>query len=243
MLKRVLPLFVVALVLLTSCGTLSQNTIVSTVSVSAEATITAKPDQASFTLSADAIRDTTEEARQASSEMVAKAVQMMKEEFGIEDKDIHTNYMNISPYYEWREGGRVLVGQEVNQSLRITLTDKLDDAGRVYDRLSALDGISVSSVSYSKKDISEEKTKARIQAVENAKSKAEAYASGMGMKVGTCLSLSDGTVSNETVRYKTNMVYAEAAMATMDAGYVSTTYYANDISVSDSVSAVFELVK
>lgn len=242
MLKRILP-FAVVLVLLVSCGTLGQSQIVSTVSVSAQATVTAKPDMASFTLSADAIRDTTEEARQASSEMVAKAVKMMKEEFGIEDKDIHTNYMNISPYYEWREGSRVLVGQEVNQSLRITLTDKLDDAGLVYDRLSALDGISVSSVSYSKKDTSEEKIEARRKAVENVKAKAEAYAEGLGMKVGTCLSVSDGTQSNETVRYKTNMVFAEATMASMDDGYVSTTYYANDISVSDSVSVVFELLK
>ena len=69
--------------------------------------------------------------------------------------------------------------------------------------------------------------------------KAEAYAKGVGKKVGEVISISDGSgVSYTTVTYNSpKLMMAEASM-----DYVSTTIYQGDVTLSDSVTVVFTLV-
>ena len=236
-----LTVLIVTLLALTSCQALqSENKIVPTVSVSASATISVIPDSASFSITAESTEPTTEEARNASSLMTEKAVEILKDEFGITEESFTTDFMQISPYYEWVDGQRTLVGQKATQKLSIVLSgENLSKVGKVYDRLSVLDGISISSVSYSKLDITEEVRNVREKAAEEALKKAEAYAKGVGKKVGEVISISDGSgVSYTTVTYNSpKLMMAEASM-----DYVSTTIYQGDVTLSDSVTVVFTLV-
>ena len=236
-----LTVLIVTLLALTSCQALqSENKIVPTVSVSASATISVIPDSASFSITAESTEPTTEEARNASSLMTEKAVEILKDEFGITEESFTTDFMQISPYYEWVDGQRTLVGQKATQKLSIVLSgENLSKVGKVYDRLSVLDGISISSVSYSKLDITEEVRNVREKAAEEALKKAEAYAKGVGKKVGEVISISDGSgVSYTTVTYNSpKLMMAEASM-----DYVSTTIYQGDLTLSDSVTVVFTLV-
>lgn len=236
-----LTVLIITLLALTSCQALqSENKIVPTVSVSASATISVIPDSASFSITAESTEPTTEEARNASSLMTEKAVEILKDEFGITEESFTTDFMQISPYYEWVDGQRTLVGQKATQKLSIVLSgDNLSKVGKVYDRLSVLDGISISSVSYSKLDITEEVRNVREKAAEEALKKAEAYAKGVGKKVGEVISISDGSgVSYTTVTYNSpKLMMAEASM-----DYVSTTIYQGDVTLSDSVTVVFTLV-
>ena len=236
-----LTVLIVTLLALTSCQALqSENKIVPTVSVSASATISVIPDSASFSITAESTEPTTEEARNASSLMTEKAVEILKDEFGITEESFTTDFMQISPYYEWVDGQRTLVGQKATQKLSIVLSgDNLSKVGKVYDRLSVLDGISISSVSYSKLDTTEEVRSVREKAAEEALKKAEAYAKGVGKKVGEVISISDGSgVSYTTVAYNSpKLMMAEASM-----DYVSTTIYQGDVTLSDSVTVVFTLI-
>lgn len=236
-----LTVLIITLLALTSCQALqSENKIVPTVSVSASTTISVIPDSASFSITAESTEPTTEEARNASSLMTEKAVEILKDEFGITEESFTTDFMQISPYYEWVDGQRTLVGQKATQKLSIVLSgDNLSKVGKVYDRLSVLDGISISSVSYSKLDITEEVRNVREKAAEEALKKAEAYAKGVGKKVGEVISISDGSgVSYTTVTYNSpKLMMAEASM-----DYVSTTIYQGDVTLSDSVTVVFTLV-
>ena len=236
-----LAVLIVTLLALTSCQALqSENKIVPTVSVSASATISVIPDSASFSITAESTEPTTEEARNASSLMTEKAVEILKDEFGITEESFTTDFMQINPYYEWVDGQRTLVGQKATQKLSIVLSgENLSKVGKVYDRLSVLDGISISSVSYSKLDITEEVRNVREKAAEEALKKAEAYAKGVGKKVGEVISISDGSgVSYTTVTYNSpKLMMAEASM-----DYVSTTIYQGDVTLSDSVTVVFTLV-
>ena len=236
-----LTVLIVTLLALTSCQALqSENKIVPTVSVSASATISVIPDSASFSITAESTEPTTEEARNASSLMTEKAVEILKDEFGITEESFTTDFMQISPYYEWVDGQRTLVGQKATQKLSIVLSgENLSKVGKVYDRLSVLDGISISSVSYSKLDTTEEVRSVREKAAEEALKKAEAYAKGVGKKVGEVISISDGSgVSYTTVTYNSpKLIMAEASM-----DYVSTTIYQGDVTLSDSVTVVFTLV-
>ncbi|MCI7606448.1 MAG: SIMPL domain-containing protein [Spirochaetales bacterium] len=225
----------------TSCQALNtENKIVPTVSVSASATVTLVPDSASFSITSEATEPTTEGARNASSMMVEKAVNILKDEFGITEESFTTDFMQISPYYEWVDGTRTLVGQKATQKLSIVLSgDNLSKVGKVYDRLSILDGISISSVSYSKLDTTEEEALVREMAAQEALSKAEAYAKGLGKRVGEVITVSDGSkISYTTATYNSpKLMVAEAS-----ADYYSTTIYQGDVSLSDSVTVVFTLV-
>ena len=236
-----LTVLIVTLLALTSCQALqSENKIVPTVSVSASATISVIPDSASFSITAESTEPTTEEARNASSLMTEKAVEILKDEFGITEESFTTDFMQISPYYEWVDGQRTLVGQKATQKLSIVLSgENLSKVGKVYDRLSVLDGISISSVSYSKLDTTEEVRSVREKAAEEALKKAEAYAKGVGKKVGEVISISDGSgVSYTTVTYNSHkLMMAEASM-----DYASTTIYQSDVTLSDSVTVVFTLI-
>ena len=236
-----LTVLIVTLLALTSCQALqSENKIVPTVSVSASATISVIPDSASFSITAESTEPTTEEARNASSLMTEKAVEILKDEFGITEESFTTDFMQINPYYEWVDGQRTLVGQKATQKLSIVLSgDNLSKVGKVYDRLSVLDGISISSVSYSKLDTTEEVRNVREKAAEESLKKAEAYAKGVGKRVGEVISISDGSgVSYTTVAYNSpKLMMAEASM-----DYASTTIYQSDVTLSDSVTVVFTLI-
>ena len=237
----VLSVLSVLLLALTGCQSMTgENKIVPTVSVSASATVSVVPDSASFSFTAESMEATTEEARNASSLMTAKAVDILKDEFGLSEDSFTTDFMQISPYYEWIDGQRTLVGQKATQKLSIVLSgENLSKVGKVYDRLSVLDGISISSVSYSKLDTTEEVRSVREKAAEEALKKAEAYAKGVGKKVGEVISISDGSgVSYTTVTYNSpKLMMAEASM-----DYASTTIYQSDVTLSDSVTVVFTLI-
>lgn len=236
-----LTVLIATLLALTSCQALNTgNKILPTVSVSASATLSVIPDSASFSITAESTEPTTEEARNASSLMIERAVEILKDEFGITEESFTTDFMQISPYYEWVDGQRILVGQKATQKLSIVLSgDNLSKVGKVYDRLSVLDGISISSVSYSKLDTTEEERNVREKAAEAALAKAEAYVKGVGMKVGDVISISDGSgVSYTTVTYNSpKLMMAEASM-----DYSSTTIYQSDVTLSDSVTVVFTLI-
>lgn len=236
----ILAAALVALVFLTGCATTEKTEDVSYITVTASSTVAVKADTASFTITAEALESTTEEARNTSSAMVEEAVKILKDEFGITEEEITTDYMNISPYYQWLDSGRTLMGQKATQTLTIRLRNDIDKAGRVYDRLSVLDGISISSISYSKSDTSLEEAAAREWAMKNAAQKAEDYARGASLTVGKVISISEGS-SDYSYSYANSKVMMLEAAASAEDSYSSTTYYAGSLSVSATVTAVFEL--
>ena len=238
--KKVISLVLVVLsfmLCLTSCVTKGEVND-AYVSVSASATISVEADTASFSITAENTASTTEEARNNSSLMIEKAISILKDEFGISDDEIRTEYMNIDPYYEWVDGSRVIKGQRATQKLTINLKNGLDRVGKVYDRLSVLDGISISSISYSKSDTSEALMTAREEASRNALKKAEDYARGVNKEVGDVVSITEGSVSYSYPTYaNSKLMVAEASSS----DYASTTYYSGDLTVSATVSISFTL--
>ena len=235
-----LTALLVLVLILSGCSSLTGNSVISTVSVSASASKEVAPDTATFSITAESTKPSTEEARNDSATMINKAVEILKDEYGISDDSLTTDFMMVSPYYEWLDGGRTLVGQKATQKLSIVLSgENLSKGGKVYDRLSVLDGISISSVSYSKLDTTEEVRSVREKAAEEALKKAEAYAKGVGKKVGEVISITDGSgVSYTTVTYNSpKLMMAEASM-----DYASTTIYQSDVTLSDSVTVLFTLI-
>lgn len=219
-------------ILLASCASTDN---IPTVSVTGSASVSMLPDMLSFTVTASRTAETTEEARSTVSMMINSAVEILQNEYAVDDDDIVTAYVSVSPEYSWKDGESILLGQRAVQSVDVTLHD-IDAAGKVFQSLSSIDGIGISSITADKENKSLETMKARSFAVQDAHDKAAVYANAAGYVLGDLVSLSDDTVS--AIQYANRMYAMEAASASD-----TMSYYVGDISISDSVTAVYELLK
>lgn len=231
--KRIALILIAALALV-SCATMKENSM--SVTVSGEAVVRARADVASFTIYASSIQDRAEDARSAVSVMINSALDTLKAEFGVKREDITTSYISINPYYEWTDGKRELKGQSASESVEVRLYD-LDKAGLVFESLAALDGLSISSITLDKSDKSEEIKLSRENAVKNAEEKARTYANALGYDIESVISISDGTgAAVNSPRYDNAMLFEAKASSS------STEYYADAITVRDSVVVSFSLI-
>lgn len=234
--KKVLYIALSLAVVFSLIGCASTDKAISTVTVSANAELKLEPDVAKFTVSAEAIEDTSEEARAKTSVMVNQAIDILTTLFGVEKSDIVTDYINISPNYIWQDNQRVLDGQRASQSIEVTLRN-IEVYGDIFTALSKIDGISVSTASLDKLDKTSEINEVRRLAVEAAFDKATAYAEAAGMKIKGVISINGGS-SSPSYSYPNVML---AKTVAYEESSSSTEYYAGDITISDSVSIVYEL--
>ena len=209
-----------------------------TISVSGSAEVSMKPDTAYFSITASFTEETTEEARAKVSEMIGNAAEILTSESGLSADDLSTSYISASPEYQWKDDERILIGQKAVQTLEITLHD-IDSIGPVYDRLMSLSGISISDVTLDKEDKSEEYRQARMDAVRDAYSKAEAFAQAAGVEVGSILSITDGTSYGTPLYRSANLMLASADAAYAEAS--PTVFYSGEITVSASVSIIYSI--
>ena len=234
MMKKILPILLV-LFLVVAFGFMHQEKFESTVSVTASASIEIEPDIAYLRISSEAIEDSTEKAREEMNRIVNQAVAILESEYSVLDEDIETEYISFNPYYEWIDNTRVSRGYRASQSLTVTIHD-IDSIGRIIDSLSLVDGVSVSSMEFDRKDISRFEDEVRALAVKEAHRKASKYAEGAGLNVGRILSISDGS-SYSQAKYANTMVYATEATSASG----STSYYEGKVTVSDRVSVIYVL--
>ncbi len=231
--KIVFPAVLAVLLMLVSCTSVSEKP---RIEVSGHASVSVEADTASFTISAECVGQTTEEARAGMDVMISSAVGILKDGYGLGDEDLETGILSISPEYSWVDNQRVLSGQRCYQSVNVTFDD-ISRIGAVVEDLSGINGISVSSIGLGRKNTDEEKRLARKLAVEDALEKACDYASSIGRKVGDVVHIGDGSQSGP---YTSN--YRSDAFVKMEsASAYSTSYYAYDIEISDTVYLVVEL--
>lgn len=225
-----------ALILALPLSAASNADYIPTISVSGSAEVSMAPDTASFTVTASFVENTTEEAREKTATLIANAVNILKENYSIPEENLSTEYISASPEYGYVDDERVIIGQRATQSINVTLKD-LDSIGDIYTELMALDGISLSDVSLDKEDKSEELREARMNAVQDAYSKASAYAEAAGVRVGKVLSISDSSYA--APMYRANMMLAAADAAIAESTPI--TFYSDDITVSASVSLTYAI--
>ena len=232
--KKIVLLILASLFILSSCQSLSEKP---RIEVSGSSVVAMSADIASFTISAECVGETTEEARIGMDGIIGEAVSVLKEGYGIVDEDLETGALSLSPEYSWIDNKRVLSGQRAYQSVNVTVED-ISVIGAVVGDLSKINGISVSSINLKKKNTEAEERLARKLAIDDAMQKAYDYAASVGRKVGDVIYIGDGSSSGPyPANYRSDMAVKMEASA---ASY-STSYYARDLEISDSVHVVVEL--
>jgi len=169
-------------------------------SVSGEGEVVASPDIAVFTfgilteggVDIAGLQDKNSESSNA-------AIDYLKGK-GIEDKDIKTQYFNISPRYQYsncyRTEGQVcpppaIVGYTIRQDVQVKVRD-LSTAGELISGVVEKGANTVSQLSFSIDDPSALEQEAREKAFAEAEAKAESLAKAGGFKLGKLLAVSEG---------------------------------------------------
>jgi uncharacterized protein YggE len=155
-----------------------------------EATVRVTPDAAIVTVGAIAQGATAEEAQRLLAERVSRVLERAKA-LAIADKDTKTVTYRIDPQYAYEQGKAPrLVGFQGNQQIALTLHGT-DGVGKALDTIVQNDGATTATVAFTLLDSKAAQAAAREQAIQDARSKAQAMARTAGVALGKVASVND----------------------------------------------------
>jgi hypothetical protein len=238
--KTIFILIIASLVFFGGCTGTSLIEQSRTIAVQGTGRVTVAPDIASLSITVSELAETTSEAQQLTNRKVAVLLEMIREA-GVADSDIRTTALSFSPEYTWKENERILVGQRVQQSLYVIIRGidgKSTTLPHLMDSFGTVSGITMGAVQFSKDDTTVEYEASRKLAMEKAIQKASDYALAAGMQLGKPLTVSDYSSNDYQPLNRSSAMKADVMM--MESA-VSTELPSGEITISSSVSVVFEL--
>jgi uncharacterized protein YggE len=161
------------------------------VSVSASGSVSAVPDMAFISAGVLTEADTARDALSRNNATMAKLIDGLKAA-GIAAKDIQTNAMNVAPrYVQPREGRPATVsGYSVTNQVRITVRD-IRKLGDILDQAIALGANQMHGIGFDVSNAETLKDEARKLAMQNARRRAELYATAAGAQLGPVLRIAE----------------------------------------------------
>jgi len=187
MIKKLIPLI---LIILTSTASYADTEEKSLISVNGEATIYTEPDEVAINMTVEVNDKDLKEAQSKNDEITNKVLRIAKNKLRIEDKYIQTNYINVSPVYNYNMCGqqRCATPQLTHFSTKKGISIRLKDAsqlqGLIEDSVEA--GVTrIDSVSFISSKEENLQKQAYAKAAKDARSNAENIASALGVSVGS----------------------------------------------------------
>ncbi|WP_106967984.1 SIMPL domain-containing protein, partial [Streptomyces aurantiacus] len=203
-----------------------------TVTVTGTGTASAAPDLAVVSMAVEVTAPTAEKAL-AAQHAAADALLGALRGQGVAERDVRTDSLELSAVYEDGRGVSKLTGYRAAQSFSVKVRE-LHRTGRVIKAASdaAGDAVRVNGVSFDVADARPLRAKARQAAHEDARSKAEHYASLSGRGLGRLVSLNEAEAADPRP-----LTVSPAAFAKHDGVPVAP----GEIEDNVSVVAVYEL--
>ena len=212
----------------------------STITVSGEGKVMLTPDTATVYFTIRTQKDEAEASQQENAELNEAVIEVIKAA-GVAAADINTSAVNVNPVYNYDKTPPTIEAYETNCELTMVIRD-MDIVGTVISQAVAAGATSVRGPEYEVSDASAAYTEALTAAMADAKAKAEALATGAGVRL-TALPVSiQEQSSNDSVMAITNrkadtMALAEAGMAEVVAAPISI----SDLEIVARISAVYEI--
>lgn len=161
-----------------------------TIAVSGEAEVMARPDVGTFSFTVEAEADDAAAAQTASAERMNAVLAYLTEQ-GIEERDIKTQNYSLQPKYRYEErvcpmgsycppGERIADGFMVMQTVSVKVRD-LDAAGNIIAGVGQTGATNISSLGFTIDDPSILEAEARVLAIADAEAKAEVLAEALGV--------------------------------------------------------------
>ncbi len=170
----------------------------SKISLQGTGTVSVAPDMAILNLGVVREAKSAREALTANNQAMNAVLSAMKA-FGVEDKDLQTSNLNIQPRYHYpkrsldsEQKPPKIVGYVVNNNLTVRIRE-LDKVGEILDQAVTLGVNNGGGIQFTNADTDEIVQTARIAAVKDARSKAEAITSELGIGLGKILNIAEGS--------------------------------------------------
>jgi uncharacterized protein YggE len=179
---------------------------VPTVSVSGHGQVNVPPDTASVTIGIDVIQPTLAEAQEQATTQATAVIEALKGA-GIADEDIQTAYFSVTILRDYDAAAAVgatpesentdptqITGFEIVNQLQVTVRDP-DKLGELLDEAATAGANSIYGVTFYVDDQTSAASEVRVEAVEDARTKAEELAAAAGLTLGSVVSIAEGTLS------------------------------------------------
>ena len=178
-------------------------------SVDGQGIATAAPDQATVTIGVSSHASDAGKA-QNDNAWVSNQIQAAVRGLGIEEKDIQTRNYSFYPNYSTEKDHRnEVTGYTVNNSVIVVVRD-IKLTGKVIDAALNNGANEINSLDFSTSDTKAVRKVALLNAVQDARDKADIIAKGLGKRIVGIQSVSESTGYIETRRFGGNMLMAAA---------------------------------
>ncbi len=182
--KTVQTLLLVAILTTTA---MAQNTLPpNTIDVTGEGIVRVVPDEVTINIRVENTGENTKTLKEQNDATINEVIKFLKK-MNIADKDVKTEYMNLSKNYDYNSKTYTFAA---NQALSVKLRDlsKYESVmkGLIDTGINRIDGVNFSS---SQEDSL--RSTARKKAVEHAQMKAREYASALNQTIGKAISISE----------------------------------------------------
>ena len=181
------------------------------ISVTGEGEVKVQPNEVVVTLGVEMRDKSLEQVRKQTDAKAAAIIAYLKKQ-GVDAKDIQTTYMHLQPVYT---GSSTTYGKTTpdfymaNKTMTFVLK-KLNNFDSVIAGLYEAGVNRVENISFKVSDLEKHKAEARKKAVADAKQKANALTSELGVKVGRAYSISENTFGGGPQPYYGKAMMREA---------------------------------
>lgn len=203
------------------------------ISVTASAQAQSTPDIATINAGVESRGATAKAAQAAQATRMTAVVAALKAQ-RVDDKDIQTSQVGLNPIVDYSETGQQrITGYSSVNTVTITVRD-LEKVSAIIDAIVADGGNRIDGIAFSMDDAGKAEAEAHAEAIRKARTRAQGYAAGAGMKVHRLVSIVEpgGTAGP---------VYPEMAMRSMSAEAVATPIMPGQVTTGAAVTVVFEL--
>jgi uncharacterized protein YggE len=137
------------------------------------------------------LRPTVAEARQSAAESLTAMVDSLKAN-GVDEKDIQTTQLSISPEYDYRNNEQTLRGFRVTNTVNAKIRN-IDTTGKAVDDAVGAggDNATINGITFTIDDPTELQDQARRLAMEDAKRRAETLAGAGSIDLGDAINISE----------------------------------------------------
>lgn len=178
------------------------------IAVSGTGRVSARPDQATVSAGVQTRGRTAQEAQSENNQTMQAVIAAIKAA-GIPDRGIQTNGLSLYPNYGQNQ---VINGYDATNNVAITV-DNVDQVGAVLDAAVKAGANQATNVRFGFKDETGLRNKALAAAAADARSKADALAAALGVKVSGIESVTEAGVSTPIVYQQPRALAAGVASA------------------------------
>lgn len=205
---------------------------VRTLSVSGLGEVSAAPDMATIRAGVETRERRADDALRENSTLMGQVFDTLSRQ-GIAPADMQTSGLGLFPQFDNRSNGQGRgIAQYVAQNTLTVRVRDLDSLGAILDAINQAGINQLQGISFGMSDNSDLLNAARIAAVEDARAKAELYATAAGVTLGDLISLSEpGTTPSPRP-----MAMARAESMAMDVPIT-----AGELAISARVTLIYAL--